>query len=104
VFRPGCSYRARFEEWLRHEGVIPEKMMEFGTLDGIIGCVAAGLGVSLLPRSVVEPHVKDHRILRHPIPPRFGKVQTVFIYRNDSYISTPLKTWIGMLSDGGWMD
>ena len=32
--------------------------MEFGTLDGIIGCVAAGLGISMLPRSVVERSVR----------------------------------------------
>lgn len=28
--------------------------MEFGTLDGILGCVAAGMGISLLPTAVVE--------------------------------------------------
>jgi DNA-binding transcriptional LysR family regulator len=28
--------------------------MEFGTLDGLLGCIAAGMGVSLLPRSIVE--------------------------------------------------
>jgi len=99
VFRRGCSYRARLEEWLRHEGIIPEKTMEFGTLDGIIGCVSAGLGVSLLPRSVVEKHVQDHRILQHPIPERFAKVKTVFIYRKDQYVSLPLKRMIEMLKD-----
>lgn len=99
VFRRGCSYRARLEEWLRHEGIIPEKTMEFGTLDGIIGCVSAGLGVSLLPRSVVEKHVQDQRILQHPIPERFGKVKTVFIYRKNQYVSLPLKRMIEMLKD-----
>ena len=28
--------------------------IEFGTLDGILGCVAADVGVTLLPRAVVE--------------------------------------------------
>jgi DNA-binding transcriptional LysR family regulator len=28
--------------------------LEFGTLDGIIGCVAADMGVTLLPRAVAE--------------------------------------------------
>jgi hypothetical protein len=28
--------------------------LEFGTLDGIIGCVVADMGVTLLPRAVAE--------------------------------------------------
>jgi len=97
VFRQGCSYRARFEEWLRHEGVIPKKIMEFGTLDGIIGCVSAGMGVSLLPESVVDQHMKDNQLNKHCITSKFGKVETVFIYRNDGYMSTSLRAFIKML-------
>lgn len=98
VFRQGCSYRARFEAWLQHEGVIPEKIMEFGTLDGIIGCVSAGLGVSLLPKSVVEKHADNAYLIKHPIPETFGKVNTVFIYRKDEYISTSLKKFVEILN------
>lgn len=99
VFRNGCSYRARFEEWLHHEGVIPEKIMEFGTLDGIIGCVSAGLGISLLPRSVVDKHIKENQLIQHSIPNRFGKVETIFIYRKDKYMSTSLKVFMEVLSN-----
>lgn len=98
VFRHGCSYRARFEAWLHQEGVIPEKIMEFGTLDGIIGCVSAGLGLSLLPRSVVDKHVKDDLLIQHSIPNQFGKVNTLFIYRKDKYMSSSLREFIEMLS------
>ncbi|MDP1513182.1 LysR substrate-binding domain-containing protein [Paenibacillus ottowii] len=54
VFRAGCSYRQKLMDWLRLKGIIPAKIMEFGTLEGILGCIHAGLGVSLLPRSVIE--------------------------------------------------
>lgn len=58
VFRAGCAYRARTENWLRRMGEPPRQVMEFGTLDGLLGCIAAGMGVSLLPRTVVErPHL-----------------------------------------------
>jgi LysR family transcriptional regulator, cell division regulator len=98
VFRHGCSYRARFEAWLHQEGVIPEKIMEFGTLDGIIGCVSAGLGISLLPRSVVDKHIEDDLLIHHSIPNQFGKVNTLFIYRKDKYMSSSLREFIEMLS------
>ncbi|MDF1507539.1 LysR family transcriptional regulator [Robertmurraya sp. DFI.2.37] len=100
VFRKGCSYRARFEEWLKHEGIIPEKIMEMGTLDGIIGCVSAGLGISLLPRSVVANHIQNNQLSQHTIPTSYAKVKTIFIYRKNKYISTSLKTFIEMLKNG----
>lgn len=98
VFRNGCSYRARFEDWLQHEGIVPEKIMEFGTLDGIIGCISAGLGISLLPRSVVDKHVKEGLLIKHSIPERYGKVNTIFVYRKDKYLSASLEKFIGMVS------
>ena len=105
VFRHGCAYRARFEEWLRHEGVIPDKVMEFGTLDGIVGCVAAGLGISLLPRSVAEQQANANRIRLHAIPRRYGRVKTLFfIYRKEEYMAAPLRKLIEMLNDEHWKD
>jgi LysR family transcriptional regulator, cell division regulator len=54
MFRVGCSYRQRLEEVLARLGCAGFSRIEFGTLDGIVGCVAAGLGVTLLPRAVVQ--------------------------------------------------
>lgn len=54
VFRNGCAYRARAESWARRTGGQVGAVMEFGSLDGLLGCVAAGMGVSVLPRSVVD--------------------------------------------------
>ncbi|HYD98074.1 MAG TPA: LysR family transcriptional regulator, partial [Alphaproteobacteria bacterium] len=53
VFRAGCSYRQKLESLLAGRGVADPRRLEFGTLDGILGCVAAGVGVTLLPRGVV---------------------------------------------------
>ena len=98
VFRSGCSYRARFEEWLHNEGIMPEKIMEFGTLDGIIGCVSAGLGISLLPRSAVTKYVEEGLLIEHLIPEKFGKVKTIFVYRKDKYMSASLNKFTEMIS------
>ena len=99
VFHAGCSYREKLEQWLHQERVIPNKIMEFGTLDAIIGCVAAGLGISMLPQSVVAKHVQDGILRQHLIPNLYGKVKTVFIYRKDKYVSASLIKFINMISD-----
>ena len=53
VFRTGCTYRQRLEQVLTEFGWPSATRFELGTLDGMIGCVAAGMGVTLLPRAVV---------------------------------------------------
>lgn len=99
VFHKGCAYRERFEQWLHIEKMIPYKIMEFGTIDGIIGCVAAGLGISMLPSSVVENHVQAGTVKQHSLPNSYGKVKTMFIYRKENYLPIALLKFIEMLSE-----
>lgn len=54
VFKQGCSYRDYTRRWMRMSGLAPNDILELGTLDGILGCVASSVGISCLPRSVVE--------------------------------------------------
>lgn len=96
VFKEGCSYRAKLEQWLHHEGITPNKIMDFGTLEAILGCVSAGLGISMLPYSVIEKYVQAGALNYHAMPNPFGKVETVFIYRKDSFISTALTKFMEM--------
>ena len=53
VFRTGCTYRQRLEQVFSEFGWPSAARFELGTLDGMIGCVAADMGVTLLPRAVV---------------------------------------------------
>jgi LysR family transcriptional regulator, cell division regulator len=99
VFHDGCSYREKLEQWLRQEGVIPKKIMEFGTLDAIVGCVSAGIGVSMVPQSVVAKQVQGGILRQHSIPKLYGKVKTVFIYRKDKYVPSSLLKFINMIGD-----
>lgn len=54
AFSVGCSYRRTLEEWLAHSKVIPERVLEFGSYQAIVVCVAAGFGIALVPHSVVQ--------------------------------------------------
>ncbi len=73
VFRHGCSYRLYTESWMKRAGLGPNEIIELGTLDGILGCVASGIGVTILPRSVVENclHRKHLRVYDLPSGDRF---------------------------------
>ncbi len=90
VFRPGCSCRNRLEQWLREQGLTPIKLMEFGTLDAILGCVGAGMGISMLPRSFVERGSFASLVRTHSVAEPFAFVPTMFIRRKDMAASPAL--------------
>ncbi len=76
VFRPGCTYRAQLENWLKETGRRPYRVIEFSSVDGILGCIAAGMGISFLPRSIVErPQVQKNYSV-HSLPGNFGRMTT----------------------------
>src|SRR5687767_9375302 len=68
VLRAGCSYRQRLEAVLASRGVVGVRVLEFGTLEAILGCVAAGLGITLLPRSIVGPSRRGDELAVHELP------------------------------------
>jgi DNA-binding transcriptional LysR family regulator len=98
VYSTGCSYRAVLEQWLQSIGLMHPIIMEFGTLEAIIGGVSAGLGISLLPRSVIHKHEAEGTVRTHAIPDAINHMETVFITRKDSFVSSALQAFSGMLS------
>jgi DNA-binding transcriptional LysR family regulator len=94
VFRSGCSYRTRLEALLAERGITNARRLEFGTLDGIIGCVGAGIGVTLLPRIVVAKAASEGRVALHRLPRDAARIETVLIRRHDVFVSTALARFI----------
>jgi DNA-binding transcriptional LysR family regulator len=94
VLRAGCSYRQRLESLLAGRGIVGARLLEFGTLDSILACVGAGIGVTLLPRSVVETAAREGRVRLHGLPKAEAEVDTVFIRRRDAFVSSALAAFL----------
>ncbi|CAK6466235.1 TPA: LysR family transcriptional regulator [Klebsiella quasipneumoniae subsp. similipneumoniae] len=94
VLKEGCAYRQRLEQFLTSIGRPTYQRMEFGSLDGIMGCVRAGLGITLLPKSIVERSDFKEGYAMHEIDHVIANVSTLFIRRKDSYESTALKLFM----------
>lgn len=90
ILRAGCSYRQRLEEILARRGIVGLRRLEFGTLEAILGAVAAGLGITLLPRALIGPAWRGIRIRAHRLKPSEAHVQTVFVRRRDMLPSSAL--------------
>lgn len=97
VFRSGCTYRQRLEAAFATRGWAPCQRLEFGTLDGMLGCVAAGVGVTVLPRGVVQTHA-DRRGLRiEPLEQHGLMVDTLFVRRAESYQGSAIRALESLL-------
>jgi len=97
VFRVGCSYRQKLERFLDSRGVTLVNQLEMGTVEGIIGCVSAGLGITMMPFSVVEPHAKRGEVAVHRLAAADARVETVFIARRDIVRSPALEEFISVI-------
>ncbi len=93
VLRAGCSYRQRLEELLARRGIVGLRRLEFGTLEAILGAVAAGLGITLLPGALVGPVWRGGRVAVHRLPTADARVQTVFVQRRDVLRSSAMSAF-----------
>lgn len=91
MFREGCSYRQRLEQVLSLRGLPTFNRLELGTLDGLLGCVAAGLGITLLPRAVVAESTHAGHVRVHALPDDLGSVETLLISRRDRRTGAALR-------------
>ncbi|WP_457280613.1 LysR substrate-binding domain-containing protein [Polaromonas sp. P5_D5] len=97
MFKTGCSYRQRFEQLLSERGWPRYTRLEMGTLEGILGCVAAEVGISLLPRSIVENAANRSALRCHPSTGKKYAVKTLFIRRRDEHPGQALQQFMNLL-------
>ncbi|MBK3777929.1 LysR family transcriptional regulator [Azospirillum brasilense] len=100
AFRRGCAYRARAETAMREAGRVPYRVMEFGALEAILGCVGAGMGVTVLPRVVVEREPWRGLFVSRPLPPELARMPTRFVRRVDSMETVALRTFLEAVMEG----
>jgi DNA-binding transcriptional LysR family regulator len=94
VFRLGCSYRQRLDTLLTQLGVLAPEPLEFGSIEAIIACVSAGVGITLLPRGVIADAARAGLVAVHELPAELAHVETVFVRRLDGYFSSALATFL----------
>ncbi|MEH0018126.1 MAG: LysR family transcriptional regulator [Desulfobacter sp.] len=83
-FRQGCAYREFLEDYMTRMGTPDFRTMEFGSLDTILGCVAAGMGRAIVPLKIVEKlgDMDQLNIIR--LPKSQEVIPTFMICRKDA--------------------
>lgn len=98
VFRPGCSYRSLLEQYLLESRSISLKRFEFGSLEAIIGGVASGMGISLLPKSAIESKLQSGILTAYELPSHLRNCTTMLIQRKDTVQTMAMANFINVVN------
>jgi DNA-binding transcriptional LysR family regulator len=81
VFEHGCPHRKRLEDWYERRQAMPERIVELTSYHAMLGCVVAGMGIALIPRSVLTTFPERKRLTIHQLEPTENCATTVLIWR-----------------------
>ena len=101
AFRQSCSYRQRIELLLASQGITGARIMEMGSLDAILGCVAAGMGFALMPHALMQtqlPRFAVHCLqLPQPLRSEIAVIDTWLVAPEQVAWSPRLHALVGKL-------
>lgn len=84
AFHPGCPHRKRLEDWFARAGVPIERIVEVTSYHAILGCAVAGMGVALMPLSVLKTYAERSRLSIHPLEGEFHSANTLLVWRKQT--------------------
>jgi DNA-binding transcriptional LysR family regulator len=94
----GCAYRAQFERQLGAAGVVPPEKMEFQSIEAIKQCVAAGMGVSVLPSVAVNVELGGGKLTALQWGEPF-EVLTQMVWHEERWKSPALRAFLETASE-----
>lgn len=97
AFEQGCPHRKRLETWYEQRGDMPRHTIELSSYHAMLGCVVVGMGVALIPESVLDTFPENHLLSRHKPPPGLNKAATLLIWRKGA-ASSKIDALVGVLA------
>ncbi|MBS0559578.1 MAG: LysR family transcriptional regulator [Proteobacteria bacterium] len=95
AFPHGCSYRRRLMQWLAEGRASPGRLLDLGSYHAIIACVAAGVGVAIVPAEVLDQARAGAAVRRHPLPAPIAANRTHLVWRGEA--EGPLRALMALL-------
>ena len=89
----GCAYRGQFERQLSSSGVVVPEKMEFQSIEAVKRCVAAGMGISVLPTVTVEGELRADDLTALRWEEAF-EVKTRMVWHTERWKSPALRAFL----------
>ena len=81
AFEPGCPHRARLEAWYASHHSLPATTVQITSYHAMLGCVSVGMGIALVPRSVLATFPERARLSVHALPRGMDQMQVALVWR-----------------------
>lgn len=83
AFQEGCTYRKRLLSWFNDHNHEPERIIDLPSHYAILGGAAAGMGVGVVPKSVVRLFPETDAISIQPLEHPLAQIVTVLAWRKE---------------------
>jgi DNA-binding transcriptional LysR family regulator len=95
----GCGYRAKLDRVLTMQNIRPCHVTEFASVEAIKQCVAAAMGLALLPAIAVARELRQHHFKAlHWAGPSFD-IPTHILWHKDKWISPAMSAFRDLVKD-----
>ncbi|WP_257984970.1 MULTISPECIES: LysR family transcriptional regulator [unclassified Shewanella] len=94
----GCGYRKHALIWQQKAGRGNDELMVMSSADGVLGCIAAGLGYTIIGKNMVAGSRYEKSLVMTPVSYGPKHVQLSIVYRKDSPLESGILTLAKLLT------
>jgi DNA-binding transcriptional LysR family regulator len=98
VREEGCGYRKHALFWLQKAGRGSDEKMLMSSADGILGCIAAGLGYTIIGKNMVVGSRYEQSLVMTPVGYGPEYVQLSIVYRKGNPLEAGILTLAKLLT------
>ncbi len=98
INEPNCIFRQIFEKYLKDNGIVLDHTIELGSIATIKSLVQNDVGVSFLPKFVVENEIRDGSLAEIETNIEHNKLTIVCGYHKNKWISPLMQLFLDCLS------
>ncbi|MBU2874315.1 LysR family transcriptional regulator [Marinobacter salexigens] len=84
VREEGCGYRNHAVLWQQKVGRVSDELMIMSSADGVLGCISAGLGYTIIGKNMVVGSRYEKSLVMTPVTHGPKHVQLSIVYRKGS--------------------
>jgi DNA-binding transcriptional LysR family regulator len=95
----GCGYRLKLDRVMAMQNIRPGNITEFSSVEAIKQCVAAGMGLGLLPAIVVARELRQHQFKAlHWAGPSLD-IATHILWHKDKWVSPAMAAFMELVRE-----
>lgn len=94
----GCSYRKHALIWQQLAGQASDELMVMSSAEGILGCISAGIGYTVMGKTMVIGSRYEESLAMHPVCYGPKHVKLSVIYRKESLLEPGILTLTKLLT------